>query len=501
MYTACFLSFFVGFLSLMQEILWIRLFGYTNHSQPQAFSFVLGCYLIGISIGAIIGKKICTSKHNLWEISGIILLISSIFDLISPWAYADLSTSNWQLLVGGTLIIITALLKAIIFPIAHHLGASPVGTHVGRSISRVYVSNIMGATLGPIITGAFLLDMFSTQQCFYLCAGMTFLVSFFCLSEKLRGTSLAMMSLFAVIMASFTFLHNPSELIAKVSSNAANIQHIYENRHGIVTLYKSDRGGDYVYGGNVYDGRTNLDPIINSNHINRLLILAALQNQPTHVLMIGLSIGTWLKLVTSFPGVQTIDVIEINSGYLKAMKNYPHQESALQDNRVQLYIDDGRRWLKAHPDKKYDLIIMNTTFFWRAYSANLLSREFLTLLKQHMSSHAILSYNSTGSPDVLKTANEVFSCARLYENFVTAADFDWTNNLYSQAALHSLANLKLDGRLLFPRGSEKTIARYLHEPLTSSSDLETTAALGRKLEVITDMNLLTEYKYGKSLVR
>ena len=44
-----------------------------------------------------------------------------------------------------------------------------------------------------------------------------------------------------------------------------------------------------------------------------------------------------------------------------------------------IYVDDGRRWLLAHPSVRYDAIVANTTFNWRDHSTGLLSVEFLTL--------------------------------------------------------------------------------------------------------------------------
>src|SRR5438105_15106064 len=98
------------------------------------------------------------------------------------------------------------------------------------------------------------------------------------------------------------------------------------------------RGGDLILGGNVYDGRTNLDPRINSNEINRVIVLAALKRNPKRVLEIGLSIGSWNYLITGFPGVQKIDVVEINPGYVNLIKNYPEQQRALSDPRIELII-------------------------------------------------------------------------------------------------------------------------------------------------------------------
>lgn len=51
------ISFSSGFLSLAQEIIWMRLISFVGMSVPQTFSYTLALFLIGIAIGAQIGKK------------------------------------------------------------------------------------------------------------------------------------------------------------------------------------------------------------------------------------------------------------------------------------------------------------------------------------------------------------------------------------------------------------------------------------------------------------
>jgi len=500
MFAACLLSFATGFLSLSLEILWIRLFSFANYSLPQSFAFVLVFYLIGIVCGAGFGKRFCEGDYHLWKVSGIVLLLSSLFDLSSPWLYAFNAFMPLQLVCGAALILTSAAFKAMVFPIAHHLGTSSISTQIGRSLSRVYVSNILGATLGPMVTGFFFLSVFSVQQCFILCAAFTCLLSLYCFSALVKSYFLIESSIILFVLVTILMLYNPHQLITNIAQQEGSLRHVIENEYGIVTTYYGGQDGDIIFGGNVYDGRTNLDPVINSNHINRLLILPALKENLDHVLIIGMSIGTWLKIVTSFPTVKTIDVVEINPGYISAMQDYPRQASALSDPRVHLYIDDGRRWLKAHPENQYDLIIMNTTYYWRAYTSNLLAREFLQLVKTHLRPEGIFTYNTTNSPDALKTAADVFQHAYLYENFAVAADIDWRKKLQGLNAIKILSSLHLDGKPLFPPHSEKLISSFLNEPIITLSQLQTQyAALGRELEVITDQNLITEYKYGKGL--
>jgi spermidine synthase len=189
-------------------------------------------------------------------------------------------------------------------------------------------------------------------------------------------------------------------------------------------------------------------------------------------------------------------VVEINPGYLQLIEDYPQIAAALKDPRVRVHVDDGRRWLKRNPDARYDLVVMNTTFHWRNYSTNLLSREFLQLVKRHMQPGAVITYNATGSPDVLRTAESVFPHAFRYVNFVTAADHDFRPLVRDGEA--ALLRVKLDGQPLFDPRNEadrKFIRQTLSEPFVSMS--QDRLRLERDPEIITDWNMITEYRYGK----
>jgi spermidine synthase len=509
MLAACFLALATGLLSLSMEVIWVRFVSFSYHSAPQSFALVLFFYLIGIALGAAIGKHFCKTNKDLWVISGVTLLLSSICDLAGPWIYAHYVFANQEFpdhlwLIGGTVIAVTSLLKSIVFPIAHHLGTPLQSTRVGHAVSRVYVSNIAGATLGPILTGIILLAFVTTQQAFIICAILTLLVAVCCLWGVLNKVLLTATVLVLSVQLGLLFFLNGHDLISKVAiTGYGDIINIVENQYGIVTVYKGPfhnfPGNRVVAGNNAYDGSTNLDPAHNFNGIDRVIIMSALVDHPKRVLMIGLSIGTWLKLVTLFPEVEAIDVIEINPSYLKLIKDYPPQQLALDDPRVHLYIDDGRRWLKAHPEQRYDMLVLNTTYHWRAYTSNLLSFDFLTLLKQHMNPGAVLGYNSTRSIDAFYTASTVFNYVYLYKKFIIAADFDWRKKLTTTKATEKLLSLKIDGRPLFAADAETIMHRFLQEPIVDLATSKQMLGIQRPLEIITDRNMITEFKYGKSL--
>jgi spermidine synthase len=518
------LSFLVGYISLSQEILWVRIYGFTNHSLPQAFGMVVLCYLVGIAFGAEIGKRFCSRRGNLWRVAGFAVAASLAIDVIcfSLLVQPRFVEPQVALFSVPVFMILVAGGKAVLFPIAHHLGTTAENGEVGRSMSKVYICNILGSTQGPLVTGLVLLNFLSTQQCVFILLGILSLTSCFCFTianttpakvaesgaphsrkERWPFRLEAILSL-AFAAAAFTcVVVLKEELFYRLADMKDGVlpRKVFETKNGVVSLYGSVSGepdsDDAVFGGNVYDGRTNLSLTRNSNLIDRAVILAAVQPHPRRVLEIGLSIGTWLTIVDTFPGIGSVDVVEINEGYLKAIPFYPEQRSALLDPRVHLYIDDANRWLMAHPRAQYDLVVMNTTYHWRNFASNLLSREFLEQLSSHMAPGAVLTYNSTENPDVLKTASSVFKYARRRKSFILASDHDLSSDLHSQESFDRVFSLRLEGERLFPESSQKLLRDYIDAPLVTTEEEQTTA--GRPLEIITQDNMLTEFKYGRSM--
>ncbi len=506
------LSFFCGFVSLSLEIVWVRLYGFTMMSTPSAFGFVLMAYLAGIALGARRGGKACravSDNAQLWRHAMLALLLSAGLTLVMPFLFAWGHSQWWRNpLIDFVWIALVSSVLAYLFPIAHHLGAGPSSGKQGQRFAWVYTSNVLGAALGPLVTGYVLLNLLSLQQTFLLLALLQVIAAgfFYWLQKGLRfrlpvaGSSLSM----AVGLGLAAQILDPHALIQQVTSNGQMASQVIENRHGIITifppadLHKYESGDDAIYGGNVYDGRTNLSLIKNTNGLDRPLLLAALQPQPRRVLMVGLSIGSWLALTNGFPGVEHIDVVEINAGYLQAAQAYPVQARALEDPRVNIVIDDARRWLRLHPQETYDLVIMNTTWHWRANSSFLLSQEYLQLIRRHMNPGAVMAFNATGSPDAFYTATRVFEHAYRYGNFIFAADFDFRERKDSVEARDIYAQVSMEGEPLFADDNSLT-EQYLSRNFV---DIELVRKVTeRPLEVITDRNAITEFKYGYPLRR
>jgi spermidine synthase len=280
---------------------------------------------------------------------------------------------------------------------------------------------------------------------------------------------------------------------------------VVENRSGVIAVYPSTEGYGYlthtVYGGGVYDGRFNTDMMHDSNGLFRAFAVCGLDAKPKKVLMIGLASGSWAQVVANNPEVESMTIVEINPGYLPLISDHAGVESLLHNPKVHIVIDDGRRWLVAHPDRNFDFIVMNTTYNWRANTSNLLSVEFMRLLRAHLDRGGIAYYNTTWSADVLATGAGAFPYALRVSNFIAVSDAPFT--LDKNRWRTALASYRIDGRPVFDpadpaqQAQLEKVLNLADELDIPGGQLESRASLLHLLKdarLITDDNMGTEWR-------
>ncbi|MGY0575594.1 spermidine synthase [Bradyrhizobium sp. RDM12] len=153
----------------------------------------------------------------------------------------------------------------------------------------------------------------------------------------------------------------------------------------------------------MYDGRFNTDLKSDRNGIIRPYALSLFHPAPRRVLMIGLSSGSWAQVIANNPDVESLTVVEIKRGYLELIAKHDNVRSILNNPKIRIVEDDGRRWLRNHPDAHFDVVVSNTTWHFRANATNLLSSEFLGLVQQHLEPGGIVFYSTTDSRRAQRT--------------------------------------------------------------------------------------------------
>jgi spermidine synthase len=496
------LSGATGFVSLSQEILWFRVISFSTGGKPDVFGYLLGFILLGIACGALVAKRVCEMREDsaLPFIASLLIVSSLLYSLSIPMIAWVMTLSPYLgLIVSYLSATIIALLIGSIFPIVSH-HAIHTNSKAGSLLSMVYFANILGAAIGPMLTGFILLDLYSLEHNVLILSTITLslggIVGLACHSKvswKLGvGAGLAIMMVALVSVHTGFYVHIFEKLLYKTRFNEP-FKYVIQNRSGVVAV--SSPEPDIVFGGGVYDGRFNIDPINNANGIRRAYIIAALHPKPSNVLEIGLSTGSWARVVADHELVSKLTSIEINPGYIELIQKYPVVSSLLRDPKVNIFLDDGRRWLNRHPNEKFDFILMNASFHWRDHSTNLLSADFLRICQSHLNRGGVMYFNATDSEDALFTAAAVFKHVTRYVNFVAASDSPF--NMTREQKRENLLRFCRSGRPVFdPQVPE--LHTVLEELVNAEiGDFAPAYRERTDLYCISDDNMATEYKMEK----
>ncbi len=424
----------MGYISLSFQIIWVRLHMFTTGSSAWAFAFVLGGFLSGIAAGSLIVGLLCSRGHRPSDAAvALLILIGGVVSLmVAPLSARLLISFGYPPMIIP--IAGASTIMGAVFPLVSHIAIDP-GKEAGRRIGVLYLSNIIGSVAGALITGYLLLDILSMKALSLLLVGVAIVFAWFFWGREEKLVKLALFA--SAITTTFIFAPHYSSLYERLQYKNKVIFHapfsqVVENRSGVITV----EDGETIYGGGMYDGKFNVDLIHDSNQIVRAYSLGFLSAKPSRVLMIGLGSGSWGQVIVNHPDVKELIIVEINPGYETIVKENSIVSSLLQNKKVQLVSDDGRRWLTRNPGETFDAIVMNTTYHWRSHASSLLSREFLNLISDRLRPGGIAFYNATGSKRAMFTACSMFPTGYRVHNFIAVAndsldvDVDrWRRNL------------------------------------------------------------------------
>jgi spermidine synthase len=501
-----------GFVALGYEILWYRVLSFTSGGVARALALLLGTYLAGIAFGSFFTERLCRLQRHP-SIRGLIGLTAALIVIANVLGYCVIPylayrVPYYDLHNPFLLILLTTACFGATFPLISHLSVQP-GPEAGAKLSYLYLGNIIGAASGSFVIGFILMDVWPLSRIAVILALTGIAVgALLLLLSRNKGFLREAAALAACGLAGVAIVISSDSLFTDVYERlqykhewqqAGQFAHIVETKSGIVTV--SQDGA--IYGGGVYDGMFNVDLIHDSNHTIRAYALSALHPNPRQVLMIGLSSGSWAQVIANHPQLEKLTIVEINPGYLRLIPEYPQVASLLHNPKVEIIIDDGRRWLLRNPARKFDVIVMNTTFHWRDHVSNLLSTEFLQIAREHLNPGGMHFYNTTGSPEVMLTGATVFPYSLRVINFMAVSDSPI--QVDKERWRRILLEYKIDGRPVFNLSDEEDREQLKHALSLADSTapapnqvvaMESGATFKdrfRGRRIITDDNMGTEW--------
>jgi len=415
---AALLSMTAGFLSLCYELVWYRVYSFATSGPAQCFAFVLGAFLAGIAFGSLLSRRMCRDWRPESQARGIGVLVLAANLL----GFATVPAISWIVVTASylwtlPLVAVTAGLLGATFPLICHISVPP-DADAGAGLSYLYLANIAGSAGGSWLVGFVLMDHLSLRGISVMLpllgCGLALVVA----SRRIQ-VACVMAAALVVITAGplFENVYRRMEYKQEWRIPGARLVDVVETRSGVVTV---DADGA-IFGSGAFDGWMTTDAR-ETDLLIRPLALSFFHPAPKDVLEVGMSGGAWSQIIGTHPQVDHLTVIEINPGYLEVIHRYPMVASVLTNPKVEVVIDDGRRWMIRNRTRKFDVIVMDTIYYWRAQATNLLSVEFLDLARQMLKPGGVLYYNTTFSRTAQHTGAVHFPYAYRLGPFMAVSD-------------------------------------------------------------------------------
>jgi len=501
-----------GFCALAYEVLWFRVLELFLNGTVYAFSIMLFTFLIGIALGSLLIALVISRNWNWVALFAALQALIGLEVFFSQYAIGkiprvrdaivampEFSTlfkdSNFVMaLVCVLLLLPLTLLLGMTFPIVVQALTGGHSRGSGASVGGLNAANTLGAILGSLVGGLWLLPAMGSQNSLTLLGGVNLAVAgvLFVYSAGMRMRPIWALP---VILPGLVLLPalGPQDMLGEVLKNLFKGHEIIWYEEGLENTVSIQRKPDkflYLYLNSRVEAYDAPDMVNYHGAIGHLPML--LHPDPKDVLVIGLGGGATPGAISSHKD-SNIEIVELSPSMVRAAEFFRHVNHDLfRQENVQLRLDDGRNHLLL-TDKKYDVITADVLHPNQAGSDNLYSHEYFQLVKEALSDDGIAvqwadSTHIIMYPLIARTFASVFPYVTLW--------YDGSLIIGSKKQLN-LSRDALQARIDATSGREEAKA----VGLSSADDLlrnynGDASALRQRIgdgPIITDDRPLTEY--------
>ena len=485
-----------GAVTLGYQVVWTHVLAQLIGMSVYAFGTMLFSFLVGLSLGAM---YVARRKDSAVAASRFLyrsqLLAAGFVAIVMPlWGLAPqvfrgmghlmeesgsglLPRAFWlmeltRLLTAFGLLIGPTFFLGCAFPLLIRLYGARVRA-LGGSIGRLYFVNAIGAIVGSVGVGFWLLPMLKSQPTIRMLGTLNVLMAgmfWWALMRRekgLRPVGLIVTVALLWLTPSWDLLrmNQGSNVLFTDNWAAASGELIFheEDLHGIIAVtqtYGKDERCLWTNG--KFEGNNTWEKVAQQHFAHYPCLYS---RQLRRALTIGLGTGCTLGAMTAYP-FERIDVCELSENVVAAARQCftDINFNCLDDDpRVQLHVMDGRSFLRLHK-RKYDVISVQVSSIWFAGAANLYSREFYALCRDRLEPKGVLQqwvqlHHQTAKDlaVTLRTARQAFKYALLFtsgqgvlllSNEPLVADYEHLATLSARPAVRNVLS-GFEGKTLF----------------------------------------------------
>jgi predicted membrane-bound spermidine synthase len=485
-----------GTASFLYEIGWIRMLSLVLGSSTHAFELMLSAFILGLALGGYFIRKKIDQATNLARTLGIVqltmgglalatlLAYDQTFNLMS-WAVKTLpQTSQGYFLFNlfshglSMLIMLPATICAgMTLPlITYFLLKKGYGE---SSIGRVYGANTIGAIIGVILAVHIVMPILGLKTVITMGGVIDIIVGLLLLRYvkpvlNIRRWAVTAAAFIVVILIAVFAIRFDSYKMASGVFHLGDISgknmEILFHKDGktssvdvVKYIYNSSkkREGIAISTNGVCIGNLSADPLSIISEDNQILLAALPMSlypgQIRNAATFGMGTGLTAYTLLTDPGLETLDVIEIEAAITEGATYYGEMvETVYNDPRCRIHIDDARAFFSSR-NKTYDTIIADPTYPWVSGVSGLFSREFYRFIHRHLTGRGLfVQWLHLYHIDIKLVASVIKAVS---ENFSDYALYFTNDNYIAIIASKDTIARQVDGKVFDIPGLRDLLAR------------------------------------------
>src|SRR5947208_11157025 len=408
---------------------------------------MLAVVLAGIGLGGLAASAIPTATPR--KIMPLLLLLVAMGTLLSyvffpvPVLQGDSKAfhiESWPEIarLSFALMFPVAFLSGILLPIIVSCVQEELKNRM-NSTGLTILFNTVGAAIGPILTGFVLLPWLGFQSSLVLSAAayaalalLTCGKQSWSLRKPLGIALIALGASFVLTLAIFPYHRNETHFEnarRPFEADQSLLQKKIEGTADTLQLLRRDLFGEPYYYRLVTNAYSMSGTHPRSQRYMRLFayLPLALRPESENALLVGYGVGVTADAFTRDSHLKHLDIVDISKEVFDLASSYsgPGYSNPLRDPRVTTFVQDGRFFLQASP-QRYDIITGEPPPLKVAGTVNLYTQQFFALMKGRLKEGGIATF---WLPIYQLTTDETKAILRAFHKVFPNASVWATNDL------------------------------------------------------------------------
>jgi len=412
-----------GFAAMGLEIIWYRYLAVLLGGYQSVFSLLLTCMLAAMWLGSTAGGwmqrrlrrplQIFIVTQALLALSAVLLLVlidpevtRSHFAALARAHQAEPAGASrlWHTLVNLRIVLALCGLPAFLMGFAYPLANAAVQRtkrHIGGRAGTLYLANTIGAVAGSAATGFILIPWLGMQNsltvlvCFCLAS-----VAAIAMARRAGRASRPLVIVAAPAAAAIAavllfWVTRPPDLLVQravpASAGKENVLAVSEGVYEIVAVTQQPDGSrklitnGHSMSGNSRWGQRYMRAF---SHVPLLHL-----EEPTDALVICFGVGSTLHAASLHPTLRRIELVDLSRHVLEHAHHFAAtNRHVLKEDRVHVYVNDGRLHLHMARAASYDLVTLEPPPISHAGVSALYTREFYALVRSRLKEGGFFSH-------------------------------------------------------------------------------------------------------------